>query len=79
MASIAFRLMSNTCTENYIIPKSLKIAADLLDGLSEAVEVVLNETLSLKDVFPEETDQCQEPVDLSQVENGAVVQTNDGR
>lgn len=51
----------------------------LLDGFSEAVEVVLDEALSLKHILPQQTDQGQEPVDLSQVENGSIVETNDGR
>lgn len=55
------------------------IVTDLLNGFSKAVEVVLDETLSLKHVFPEQADEGQEPVDLSQVENCAIVEADDGR
>ena len=51
---------------------------NLLDGLSEAVEIVLDETLSLKHIFSQQTHQSQEPVHLSQVEDGPIVEANDG-
>ena len=52
--------------------------AHLLYGFPEAVEVVLDEALPLKHVLPQQAHQCQEPVDLSEVQHCAVVQSDDG-
>ena len=74
--------MSNTCSYiiMYTVTKHSNICNDvmhLLNGFSEAVEVVLDESLSLKHVLPEKTDKGEEPVDLSEVEHCPVVETND--
>ena len=42
------------------------------------MEVVLDQPLSLKHILSQQADQSQEPVHLSQVEDGAIVETNDG-
>eukprot|EP01136_Pigoraptor_vietnamica_P000952 Opistho-1_new@26921 len=58
------------------LPANLK---HLLNGLAEAVEVVVDEAVLLKVLLSQETHQRKIPVDLAEVENHAVVELDDGR
>lgn len=43
---------------------NIVMVTHLLNGFSETVEIVLDQALSLKDIFPQQTHKSQKPEDM---------------